>query len=186
MAETGCWDTPGGRRPGCGQRPATVMNAAPASRGRAPRRDPMHGWCTARERRAAHERVAAGPAGSDPESEPGLLCGGDGLPASRSRAMSLDGAGRLSGFLLSARIVAYVLLAASCVWRFAGYRREFLADVGDPRRAFAFSPSSPGPNGLATPLAGDLHASAPVSLLAIGGAGAAAADLRDPQPTAER
>src|SRR6266576_2846498 len=32
MAETGCWDTPGGRRPGCGQRLATVMNAAPASR----------------------------------------------------------------------------------------------------------------------------------------------------------
>ena len=50
-----------------------------------------------------------------------------------SRAMSLDGAGGLSGFLLGARIVAYVLPAASYV-----YRSEFLADVGDPRRAFAF------------------------------------------------
>jgi hypothetical protein len=33
------------------------------------------------------------------------------------------------------------------------------------------SPSSPGPNGLAAHLAGDLHTSAPVSLLAIGEAG---------------
>jgi hypothetical protein len=37
--------------------------------------------------------------------------------------------------------------------------------------AFAFSPSSPDPSGLAAHLAGDLHTSAPVSLLAIGEAG---------------
>jgi hypothetical protein len=37
--------------------------------------------------------------------------------------------------------------------------------------AFAFSPSSPDLSGLAAHLAGDLHTSAPVSLLAIGEAG---------------
>ena len=45
-----------------------------------------------------------------------------------SRAMSRDGASRLSGFLPRTGIVACVLLAAACTWRFAGYRREFLAD----------------------------------------------------------
>jgi hypothetical protein len=74
----------------------------------------MHGWCPAGERRAVHERVVAGAAGSDPESEPGCfaLVMATGIV---SRAMSLDGAGRPSGFLPGARIVAYVLLAASYV-----------------------------------------------------------------------
>jgi hypothetical protein len=40
-----------------------------------------------------------------------------------SRAMSLDGASRLSGFLLRTGIVACVLLVAAYMWRFAGYRR---------------------------------------------------------------
>lgn len=48
-----------------------------------------------------------------------------------SRAMSLDGASRLSGFLLRTGVMACVLLVAAYTWRFAGYRREFLADLGD-------------------------------------------------------
>ena len=88
-----------------------------------------------------------------------------------SRAMSLEGASRLSGFLLGAGIVAYVLLVAAYAWRLAGYRREFIADVGDPRRAFAFFTFVAGSNVLAARLAGDGHTSAAVSLLAIGGAG---------------
>lgn len=46
-----------------------------------------------------------------------------------SKAMRLDGAARLSGLLLGAGIVAYVLLAVAYAWRLAGYRQEFLADA---------------------------------------------------------
>lgn len=87
-----------------------------------------------------------------------------------SRAMSLDGASRLSGFLLGAGIVAYVLLVAAYTWRLLGYRREFLADVGDPRRVFAFFTFVAGSNVLAARLADDRHTWAAVSLLAVGGA----------------
>jgi tellurite resistance protein TehA-like permease len=59
-----------------------------------------------------------------------------------SRAMSLDGASRLSGFLLRTGIVACVLLVAACTWRFAGYRREFLADLGD----FEITATKTGPS----------------------------------------
>jgi hypothetical protein len=59
-----------------------------------------------------------------------------------SRAMSLDGASRLSGFLLRTGIVACVLLAAAYTWRFAGYRREFLADLGD----FEITATKTGPS----------------------------------------
>ena len=59
-----------------------------------------------------------------------------------SRAMSLDGASRLSGFLLRTGIVACVLLVAAYTWRFAGYRREFLADLGD----FEITATKTGPS----------------------------------------
>ena len=59
-----------------------------------------------------------------------------------SRAMSLDGASRLSGFLLRIGIVACVLLAAACTWRFAGCRREFLAGLGD----FGITATKTGPS----------------------------------------
>ena len=55
-----------------------------------------------------------------------------------SQAIRLEGAASLPGFLLSAGIVAYLLLVIAYGWRLAGYRREFLADAADPRRAFAF------------------------------------------------
>jgi hypothetical protein len=35
--------------------------------------------------------------------------------------------------------VAYVLLVVAYAWRLEGYRSEFLADVGDPRHAFALA-----------------------------------------------
>ena len=59
-----------------------------------------------------------------------------------SRAMSLDGASRLPGFLLRPGIVACVLLVAAYTWRFAGYRREFLADLGD----FEITATKTGPS----------------------------------------
>ena len=59
-----------------------------------------------------------------------------------SRAMSLDGASLLSGFLLRTGIVACVLLVAAYTWRFAGYRREFLADLGD----FEITATKTGPS----------------------------------------
>jgi len=61
-----------------------------------------------------------------------------------SRAMSLDGASRLSGFLLRTGIVACVLLVAACTWRFAGYRREFPADLGDVEITATKTGPSPG------------------------------------------
>jgi tellurite resistance protein TehA-like permease len=88
-----------------------------------------------------------------------------------SEAMRLDGAASTSGFLLGAGIVAYVLLAAGYGWRLAGYRREFLADTADPRRAFAFFTFVAASDVLAARLAGDGHTVAAVLLLAAGGAG---------------
>jgi hypothetical protein len=59
-----------------------------------------------------------------------------------SRAMSLDGVSRLSGFLLRTGIVAGVLLVAAYTWRFAGHRTEFLADLGD----FEITATKTGPS----------------------------------------
>ncbi len=88
-----------------------------------------------------------------------------------SQAMRLEGAASLSGFLLAAGIVAYVLLVIAYGWRLAGYRREFLGDAADPRRAFAFFTFTAASDMLAARLAGDGHTAAAVVLLAAGGAG---------------
>ena len=90
--------------------------------------------------------------------------------ASCRRWCALDGALSLSGFLLAAAIAACVLLAAAYAWRLAGYRREFLADAGDPRRAFASFTFAAGSDVLAARLAGDGHTVAAAALLAVGGA----------------
>lgn len=87
-----------------------------------------------------------------------------------SRAMGLEGADRLSGVLLGIGIVAYVLLVVAYGWRLTGFTQAFLADAGDPRRAFAFFTFVAGSNVLAARLAGDGHTVAAVTLLAIGGA----------------
>jgi tellurite resistance protein TehA-like permease len=88
-----------------------------------------------------------------------------------STAMHLDGAASLSAVLLVAGIVAYALLVAGYGWRLAVYRREFLADVADPRRSFAFFTFVAASDVLASRLAGDGHVAAPAALLAAGGAG---------------
>ncbi len=88
-----------------------------------------------------------------------------------SQAMRLAGAASLSGFLLGAGIVAYLLLVVAYGWRMAGYRSEFLADAADPRRAFAFFTFVAASDVLAARLAGDRHTAAAAVLLAAGGAG---------------
>ena len=55
-----------------------------------------------------------------------------------SKAMCLDSSATLSGALLGAAIVAYVVLVVAYTWRLARYRKDFLADTRDLRRAFAF------------------------------------------------
>jgi hypothetical protein len=85
--------------------------------------------------------------------------------------MSLDGAGRLSGFLPGARIVAYVLRRRHACGGSPATGGSSLRTRVTRAGAFAFSPSSPGLSGLAAHLAGDLHTSVPVSLPAIGEAG---------------
>jgi hypothetical protein len=87
-----------------------------------------------------------------------------------SQAMRLDGAVSLSGFLLGAGIVAHVLLVVAYGWRLAGYRREFLADAADPRRAFAFFTFAATSDVLAARLAGDGHSAAAAVLMVAGGA----------------
>ncbi len=85
-----------------------------------------------------------------------------------SLAMRLEGADGLSGFLLGAAIVIYVLLVAGNAWRLARYRRDLLADVASPRSTFAFFTFPAASDVLATRLAGDGHTVAAAVLLAVG------------------
>jgi tellurite resistance protein TehA-like permease len=85
-----------------------------------------------------------------------------------SQAMRLDRAARLSGILLGVGIAAYVLLAVAFGWRLASYRREVIADVRDPRRAFGFFTITAGSDVLAARLAGDGHTAVAVVLLLAG------------------
>jgi hypothetical protein len=82
-----------------------------------------------------------------------------------SRAMQLDGATALSGILLVAGIVAYVVLAAVYAGRFAVNRAGVRADATDPGRAFGFFTLAAGSDVLAARLAaGDSPAAATVLL----------------------
>ena len=87
-----------------------------------------------------------------------------------SRAMQLDGAALLSGILLVAAIVVYVLLMAVYAWRLTAFRGQVRANAADPRRAFGFFTLVAGSDVLAARLAADGHATWPVVLLAIGAA----------------
>lgn len=87
-----------------------------------------------------------------------------------ARAMSLDGAATLSGFLLGAAIVSYGVLVACYAWRLIAYRRHFLADAADPRRGFGYFTFVAASGVLAALLAVDGHAPAAVTLVVIGGA----------------
>src|SRR5262249_1706096 len=88
-----------------------------------------------------------------------------------SKAMRLDGADALSGALLGATIVAYVLLAAAYAWRLVRYRREFLADTRAPGRAFAFFAFVAASDVLGARVAGGGHEVAAAALRAVSGAG---------------
>jgi tellurite resistance protein TehA-like permease len=82
-----------------------------------------------------------------------------------SRAVGSDGSARLSGILLALTIVCYVVLVVAYGWRLAGYRREFLADLADPRKAFAFFTFVAASDVLGSRLAADGHSWATVCLL---------------------
>jgi tellurite resistance protein TehA-like permease len=86
-----------------------------------------------------------------------------------SRAVGADGSARLSGILLGLTIACYALLVVAYGWRLAGYRREFLADATDPRKAFAFFTFVAGSDVLGSRLAADGHNGTAIGLLIVGG-----------------
>ncbi len=87
-----------------------------------------------------------------------------------SRAMRPSGWTYLSGLLLALTVVSYVTLVVAYGWRFAAYRREFLADASDPRKTFGFFTFVAGSNVLGAGLAAHGHAWATVVLLVVAGA----------------
>lgn len=87
-----------------------------------------------------------------------------------SRAVGADGSSRLSGILLALTIACYAVLVVAYGWRLAGYRREFLADLADPRKAFAFFTFVAASDVLGSRLAADGHSGATVGLLIIASA----------------
>lgn len=87
-----------------------------------------------------------------------------------SRAVQLDGAATLSGILLVAAIVAYVLLLALYAWRLAACYHRVRAEAADPGRAFGFLTVAASSDVLAARLAADGHTVWAVVLLAVGGA----------------
>ncbi len=86
-----------------------------------------------------------------------------------SRAAYLDGFRVLAGVLLAVAAAAYVVLVAAYGWRFARYRREFLADATDPVKAFAFFTFVAGSNVLGAGLAADHLTGITAGLLVIAG-----------------
>jgi tellurite resistance protein TehA-like permease len=84
-----------------------------------------------------------------------------------SRAVRADGSARLSGILLALTIVCYAVLVVAYGWRLAGYRREFLADLADPRKTFAFFTFVAASDVLGSRLAADGHSGATVGLLIV-------------------
>jgi tellurite resistance protein TehA-like permease len=86
-----------------------------------------------------------------------------------STDMSANGAPALSGVMLGLTIVCYLLLVLAYGWRLVCYRREFLADTADPRKAFAFFTFVAGSEVLGSRLAADGHYGATVALLILAG-----------------
>jgi tellurite resistance protein TehA-like permease len=86
-----------------------------------------------------------------------------------SRAAYLDGFRLLAGVLLAVAAAAYVVLVAAYGWRFARYRREFLADATDPVKAFAFFTFVAGSNVLGAGLGADHLTRITAGLLVIAG-----------------
>src|SRR5215469_14872363 len=84
-----------------------------------------------------------------------------------SRAVRVDGSARLSGILLALTIACYVVLVVAYGWRLIGFRREFAADLADPRKAFAFFTFVAASDVLGSRLAADGHSWATVVLLIV-------------------
>ena len=85
-----------------------------------------------------------------------------------SQTMFLAGAGWLSRALLGVGVVAYLVLVVGYVWRFARYRREFLADATNPGKAFAFFTFVAASNVLGARLAAG-HSGITLGLLVVAG-----------------
>lgn len=85
------------------------------------------------------------------------------------RAVRSDGSARLSGILLGLTIAFYAILVVAYGWRLADYRREFLADAANPRKAFAFFTFVAASDVLGSRLAADGHSGATVALLIVAG-----------------
>ena len=88
-----------------------------------------------------------------------------------SRAMQLDDATILSDALLAVAIAAFVVLFAAYALRLAIYRREFVADVRDPRRAFGFFTAGAAAGVIAVPLVVSGHVAVAAVLLVLAVAG---------------
>ena len=84
-----------------------------------------------------------------------------------SRAVRVDGSARLSGILLAVTIACYAVLVVAYGWRLAGYRREFMADLVDPRKTFAFFTFVAASDVLGSRLAADGHSGATIGLLIV-------------------
>jgi len=74
-----------------------------------------------------------------------------------SAAVSADGATSLSAILLGLTTVCYLVLVVAYGWRLVRYRPEFLADVADPAKCFAFFTFAAGSDVLGIRLAQDGH-----------------------------
>ncbi|MER0244076.1 tellurite resistance/C4-dicarboxylate transporter family protein [Streptomyces sp. HSW2009] len=70
-----------------------------------------------------------------------------------SRALGIDGAGRLSWALFGLGVAWFVVLAAALAWRAAAHRPQLLADVAAPAKVFGFFTFVAGAEVLAARLA---------------------------------
>jgi tellurite resistance protein TehA-like permease len=86
-----------------------------------------------------------------------------------SEAMQPVGAVAVSSVLLVITILCYAALCATYGWRFARFRRDFLADAADPGKAFAFFTFVAGSEVLGSRLAADGRYGATVALLILAG-----------------
>ncbi|MGN6795425.1 MAG: tellurite resistance/C4-dicarboxylate transporter family protein [Streptosporangiaceae bacterium] len=86
-----------------------------------------------------------------------------------STAVGADGSAGLSAALLVLSIICYLVLIVLYCWRFARYRREFLASATDPRTAFSLFTFIAASDVLGSRLAADGHFTATVVLLVVAG-----------------
>jgi tellurite resistance protein TehA-like permease len=86
-----------------------------------------------------------------------------------SEAVQAAGATSVSSVMLVLTIAGYLALCAAYGWRFARFRRQFLADAADPGKAFAFFTFVAGSDVLGSRLAIDGHYGATATLLILAG-----------------